>query len=142
VSIEGEVLLEKFDGEFISLSRWHDGGLHAVLKYRANEFAFQSGPVFGALRVFDPSTRDFYIVKYLAEGHDAVINADYSWSVDRYAQSAGAWSLEKADIPFSKSLKAKLKGIDPEFPKKLESAEKGNFDFDEEFGWSQVAPAH
>ncbi len=136
-SIAGEVFLEQYDGESISLSRWRSDRLQLALKYRANDFAFQSGPVFGALRAFDPATKDFFIVKYEAKGREAILNARYSWTVDRYSYSSGVWQPTKADLPFSKNLKARLAQIDPHFLKQLTSAEKGNFTFDEDFGWSQ-----
>lgn len=138
VSIADERFLEEYDGESITLSRWRYAGLQPVLKYRANDFAFQSGPVFGALRAFDPATKEMFIVKYKAEGHDAILNARYSWQVDRYAPSGEVWKLAEADGPFTKALRSKLMRVDLKFEKQLTLAEKGNYSFDEEFGWDQL----
>jgi len=137
VSIAGEFLLEQFDGEFITLSRWGGNDLQTALHYRANDFAFQSGPVFGALRALDPKTKTFWIVKYSAKGREAIINAKYTWSVDEYRPTSKEWVLTKNDLPFSKELERRLKKMDPHFSEQLASAKNGNFTFDEDFGWRQ-----
>lgn len=138
VSIGGEYLLEEFDGESITLSRWNRTRLQPVLKYRANDFYFQMGPAFGALRVFNPSTKEFFVVKYSAEGRDAIINFKYTWKVDRYAPFAGTWMISETDMALTKALKSKLRRLDSNFAKQLSLAEKGAFSFDREFGWDQL----
>ncbi len=137
-SIADERFLEQFDGEWITLSRWRYGRLQTVLKYRANDFAFQLGPVFGALRAFDPAARELFVVKYKADGRDAILKARYSWQVDRYAPSGEDWKLVEVDMPLSKALRSKLKRADPSFARQLAVAEMGNFSFDTEFGWNQL----